>query len=118
MLLQRTALDPKLCVLSVFGKIFSSELAPVTFTPSPTKRLLVTLAPPTVLILPVVKLVAFSVPATISCPLVLILPVTSNASSGLVLLIPTRSVLSILNTVGLLVDVFTLKSILEPEILL
>ena len=79
--------------------------------------LLATPTPPNVVILPVLILVLSAVPFTFIALSVAIFPITSNASSGASLFIPTRCVPSILMTVRLAPPLRTRMSTLDPSIL-
>ena len=70
-------------VLVVFGRIIFVCRAPVTSTPSPTMIFLVTAIPPCVMMLPLFKLVLAAGLVVVKDPVILALPCTSNASSGL-----------------------------------
>ena len=98
--------------------ILFESTVPVTSIPCPTNKLLVTLAPPTVLILPVSRSVAFVVDVTINPSLTTIFPVTSNASVGLVLLTPILVLVTVITFSTSPDCVFNLTNKLFPAVLL
>ena len=84
---------------------------------SPTYNSLAMPTPPFTINAPVLTLLLAVTASTYSSPLVLMLPVTSNASAGAKLLIPTFVLESNLKTVLVDPASFTLKSMLAPDVL-
>ena len=107
---------PKFLVLLPSGNMFAVVSTPVSCVAPPTFKFLAIPIPPKVFILPVLNASLCVSEVTFISPLVLILPVTSNASSGASLLIPIRKLLSTLKTVLVDPAFFTRKSILDPSI--
>lgn len=101
----------------MLGTIVPVDESPETNKSAPTRKFFVIAAPPDVIILPLSKLVESVVSVTIIPLLTLIFPTTSNASVGLILLMPTDVPVAVIVSTGLPPELVLIK-ILEPSVLL
>jgi len=94
--LLRSGSTRSLAAVSTTRSLLPNVIPFCTIIESPTFNALATPAPPLTINAPLLIVVLWTVLVVVIIPLVLILPVTSNASSGASLLIPTRKLESIL----------------------
>ena len=117
LVLLRSGSIKSLAAVSTTRSLLPSVIPFCTLIESPTFNVLATPTPPLTTTAPLLIVVLCVTAFVVIIPLVLKLPVTSNASSGASLLIPTLKLESILKTVLLSPAFLTLKSIFEPSML-
>ena len=117
LVLLRSGNSKSLAAVSTIKSLLPNVSPFCTTISSPTLSVLATPSPPLITAAPLLIVVLCVVSFVVIVPLVKKLPVTSNASSGASLLIPTRRLLSTLSTVLLFPAFLTRTSMLDPSML-